>query len=57
MVAALLVVLAVASPEECREATVTYNQIVAAIHLPARDYERCLAASKVRWYGSSPPAL
>ena len=47
-IAAILIALAVADPEQCREALTEYNQIVAAIHAAARDYERCLAASKGR---------
>ena len=45
MMAAVLLALAVADPEPCREATLRYNEMVAAIHTAARDYERCLAAS------------
>jgi hypothetical protein len=39
---------AVADPEQCREATATYNLMVGAIHAAVRDYTRCLAASSGR---------
>ena len=37
-----------ADPERCREATLRYNEMVAAIHAAARDYERCVTASLAR---------
>jgi hypothetical protein len=34
--------------EQCREATLRYNEMVAAIHAAIRDYERCVTASLAR---------
>jgi len=48
MLAAILIALAVADPEACREATIRYNETVATIHTAARDYERCLTTSQAR---------
>ena len=48
MIAAIVIALAVASPEQCREALASYNDMVAAIHAATRDYERCLTASLAR---------
>ena len=48
MLAAVLIALAAASPDQCREASVSYNQMVAAIHDAIRDYSRCLMASLAR---------
>jgi hypothetical protein len=45
VIAALMIAMAVASPEQCRETAVTHNQMVAAIHAAIRDYESCLTAS------------
>jgi hypothetical protein len=35
-------------PDQCREATLRYNEMVAAIHAAVRDYERCVRASLAR---------
>jgi hypothetical protein len=35
-------------PEQCREATVGYNQVVVAVHAAVREYSRCATASLAR---------
>jgi hypothetical protein len=40
--------IAEAGPEQCREATANYNEMVIAIHAAVRDYERCVTASLAR---------
>ena len=48
MITAIVIALAAAGPEQCREATLRYNEMVAAIHAAIRDYERCVTASLAR---------
>jgi len=45
LITAVVIALAAAGPEECRESTLRYNEMVAAVHAAVRDYERCLTAS------------
>ena len=50
MVTALVTCLLPArgDPEQCREATATYNQAVVAVHNAVRDYDGCVTASLAR---------
>jgi hypothetical protein len=42
---ALLAILVVADPEQCRNALAAYNDAVIAVHAAVRDYERCITSS------------
>ena len=46
--AALAATPALADPEQCREASADYNELVIAINAAVRDYERCIAGSLAR---------
>ena len=47
-IVALAATPACADPEQCREVTADYNELMVAINAAIRDYERCVTASLAR---------